>query len=209
MEEEKHLGYFDQTRTHMTSYQLVLQRYLEKEDKEKANDLVFKEPSLQKYKVHEFQLALHLQSDFTFDWQSELYSIELLPSNYDFCKLPFSLEAYFELYQDPLIHTFRLRLGKELSEEEVDELFDQRIGKLTIKTRSKGNPFKLPVNILDRHNVHIEAPKTVTIVIKNIPGESVICSGSLAEVAVFKEISNFQEIGKHAAGYRLFRFTVD
>ena len=60
------------------------------------------------------------------------------------------------------------------------------IGKLTISTHFNGNPFKLPVNISDKHNVHIEAPKTVTVVIKNVTGESVICSGTLLEMAVFK-----------------------
>jgi hypothetical protein len=78
VKEEKHLAYFDQTRTYMASYQLSLQRYLEKEDKEKSNDLVFKEPSLQKYKVNEFALALSVQGDFTFDWQSDLYTLEQL-----------------------------------------------------------------------------------------------------------------------------------
>jgi hypothetical protein len=67
----------------------------------------------------------------------------------------------------------------------------------------------LPVNILDWHNVHIEAPKTVTVVTKNLPGESIICSGSLAEMAVFKEISNFQELKRHPLGYKLYKFAVE
>ena len=43
--EEKHLAYFDETRTYMASYQFTLRKYVEKEDKEKTNDLIFKEPS--------------------------------------------------------------------------------------------------------------------------------------------------------------------
>jgi hypothetical protein len=36
------LAYFDEGRSYMASYQLTLQRYLDKEEKEKTSDLVFK-----------------------------------------------------------------------------------------------------------------------------------------------------------------------
>lgn len=114
-----------------------------------------------------------------------------------------------ELYHDPKVRTFKLKLTENLSDEAVEDLFDKVIGKLTIKTHFRGSCFKLPVNILDRHNVNIEAPKTITVVIKNITGESVLCSGSLAEMVVFKEINNFQEIKKHPSGYKLYKFTAE
>ncbi len=59
-------------------------------------------------------------------------------------------------------------------------MFEEVIGKLTIKTRFKGNPFKLPVSFLDKNKVNIESGKTVTVVIRNIESENIICSGNLA-----------------------------
>lgn len=43
------------------------------------------------------------------------------------------------------------------------------IGKIYIKTQFRGNPFKLPVNILNTGNIHIESLKTITIIIENRP----------------------------------------
>jgi hypothetical protein len=115
-----------------------------------------------------------------------------------------------EVYSDPKIRHFKLTLLPEHSSEDaIDSMLESVIGKLIIKTRFRGNPFKLPVNILDTNNVQIEAPKTVTVVIKNVPSESIVCSGNLSEVAVFKEINNFQELKRHPGGYKLYKFTVD
>lgn len=58
-------------------------------------------------------------------------------------------------------------------------MFESVIGKLIIKTRFKSNPFKLPVSILDKYNVYIESPKTVSVALRNIESESIICSGNL------------------------------
>jgi hypothetical protein len=37
LKEEKHLAFYDEIHSYMASYQLTLERYLEKEEKEKAN----------------------------------------------------------------------------------------------------------------------------------------------------------------------------
>lgn len=110
VQEEKHLAFFDHTRTYRTSYQLTLERYLEKEEKEKANELVFKEPSLQKYKALEFWIAVRVESHFTYQWNSEYYKMELVKVDNELGSFPFSLEAYLETYSDPKIRRFKLTL---------------------------------------------------------------------------------------------------
>ena len=53
--------------------------------------MVFKEPSLQKYKVQEFLLALRVESHFTFQWCSEFYKMEQLKIENELGSFPFSL----------------------------------------------------------------------------------------------------------------------
>lgn len=52
---------------------------------------MFKEPSLQKYKVLEFWLAVRVESQFTYQWTSEYYRMELVKVDNELGTFPFSL----------------------------------------------------------------------------------------------------------------------
>jgi hypothetical protein len=70
---------------------LTLERPLEKEERDRSSDLVFKEPTPSALKITELTLSIRVESEFRYQWISDIYSCTKQEKQSKFGRCPLSL----------------------------------------------------------------------------------------------------------------------
>lgn len=73
--------------------------------------------------------------------------------------MPFSLETYLEIYEDPKVWNITLTLKSD--ETELEDALAVPAGKLVIKTTFTSNPFILPVQ---SRKQNLQSDKTIKVI---------------------------------------------